>query len=209
MGNSSTKQSRDLAPFRARNLPFFWVIGPPLCGKSTLAEMLANSSNYRLISVSMVLDDEAKKDHVRGKLVSEYLSKRLEVPDEIVLKILKEIILATYQTSLGYIVDGFPKKRKQAQRFKKEICNVGLIIYVTLVLDALLARVVKNYGAVDLEAMRIRHIKASKNLNAIYKSNEHKAIKVMANYPPEDTCTKLIEDLEDFWGYKFQRCTTS
>lgn len=117
----------------------------------------------------------------------------------------KEIFIHTHEHSLGYIIDGFPCNQRQAKLFEKTFYKVSIIVYTTLVLDALLARMITQHGSIDINEVRVDHIQSTKQLNKVYKKYEHQTIKIHANYPPEDTCTHLVENLEDFWGYKFIR----
>lgn len=210
MGKTGSKRrlsevEYDLGPFLARELPIFWIMGPPKCGKSTLAAMLARCSKYDLLKMSRLIKDEAQKDHWRGKLVLEYLNKGNPVPDEIVIVLLIEKFVSAPQTVIGYIIDGFPLTIRQAELFEKRICKSSMVIYITLALDAVLARVVHSAGRSDENAIRIQHIEHTKRLDGVFRKFEHKAIKLHSNYTPEETCTRLLENLEDFWGYKFQR----
>lgn len=200
-----TISKQDMVLFIQKDLPIFWVMGPPHCGTSTLAEMLARSSKYNLVKVSKLIKDEADMDTNYSKIIQECMDKYNPVPDKIVVSLLKEHLLLKSEKAQGFIIDGFPLSLHQAKLFEKTICPIKMVIYVTLILDAVLARVIRHYDEVDVEYIRMQHVKYTKRLNSIYQKYEHKAIKLNSNYPPEDTCTKLVENLEDFWGYKFLR----
>lgn len=199
------EDNNDLQSFLSKNLPIFWIMGPPSCGKTTLAEMLAQSSKYHLLKVSSLLTEDSMKRKWRGKFIFNYLDAGRKVPNEIIVHLLKEALLHSYDSCTGYVIDGFPANIRQAKLFEKEICKVSMIIYVTLILDALLARKITQVGAFDPNEERIRYLSYSKRLNEIAKKYDQKTLKINSNYPPEDTCTRLVENLEDFWGYKFLR----
>jgi adenylate kinase len=59
-----------------------------------------------------------REDPVNGKLIREYQDKGLLVPDELVLKILKERI-AKEDAKHGFILDGFPRNMSQANAWTK------------------------------------------------------------------------------------------
>ncbi|KAF5303583.1 hypothetical protein FQR65_LT08184 [Abscondita terminalis] len=164
-----------------QKFPVFWLIGPTGCGKSTLAEMLANCSKFHLINAQLLMKDDLLKWNKTAK------------------------IIRTSQSAIGYIIDGYPTKLNEAKLFEERICSVSVVICLTLVLDGLLARKVTQIGAYDVNEARIQYVNETSNMTKISKRYNHKIIKLHANYPPESTCTKLIEILEDFWGYKFLR----
>ncbi|XP_017783106.1 PREDICTED: adenylate kinase isoenzyme 5-like [Nicrophorus vespilloides] len=199
------KDRFDLQPFLMRRLPIFWIMGPPGCGKSTLACMLEKSSKYNLVKISDLINEEITKGKFRAKIIEDCLKKGKFVPDEIIVTLIKEYIFLNYANAKGFIFSGFPIHLRQAKLFELEICKVNIIIYCTLVLDSLLGRMITKYGEINTEQVRLQFVEKHKSSQSIYKYYEHKTLKVMTNYPPEETVTKLISDLEDYWGYKFER----
>lgn len=195
----------DLQPFLDRKMPVFWIMGPSGCGKTTLAEMLAKSSKYRLLNIKNLIKEEIVKGQKASKLLLESNTKEHELPIQLLINLIKEDIIHSYENTSGYIIDGFPINLREAKAFERNICKVSLVIYVTLVLDAIFARRITQVGAFNPNQERIQFIKNVNSLNRISKAYEHKLIKIPANYPPEDTCTRLVEYLEDYWGYKFLR----
>ncbi|KAK4887693.1 hypothetical protein RN001_003964 [Aquatica leii] len=196
------KTRSELATFVKQSMPVFWVIGPIGCGKSTLAEMIAKSSKFHLIDVKLLIKEDTLK--VKWNRTAKNYKKD-QVSSEIMLNMLKKEIIRTSQNAIGYIIDGFPTNIHEAKLFEDRICNVNVIIYLTLVLDGLLARKVTQIGTYHVNEERIQYIKSMNNLNKLSKLYNKKTIKLHANYPPEATCAKLVEILEDFWGYKFLR----
>lgn len=168
-------------------VPIFCVIGPHHCGKSTISTLLAEACKFALIDIKKILQNETNP-----------------ITDKLVLLVLKKC-LVDEETERGYIIDGFPENLRQAMKFENEVCKINVIIYVNLVLDLLLSRLIQNSKSVDMEQIRITYIRSNKRANAIFKKYEHKAVKVWADYPAKKTCNRLIETLEELWGYKFDR----
>lgn len=193
----------NLDPFLQKQLPIFWIMGPSYCGKTTLAEMLAKASKYHLLKVNQLVEDEIKKGKWRSKIILDYLNRNSVISEDIIINLLKEAFIRTHENCIGYIIDGFPLHVREAKLFEHEICKVSMVIYVTLDLDAFLARIAKNRRSANEEMARLKYINRTKELNIVYKKYESKTIKLYSNYPPEDMCNQLIEDLEDFWAYQF------
>ncbi|XP_031338594.1 uncharacterized protein LOC116167382 [Photinus pyralis] len=189
-----------LQPFLGMKLPIFWIIGPSASSKSTIAEMLAKSSQFHLISLQSL-----KKDEMQKRKWNVNNSTRSNENQDLFIHLLKEEFIRTYQNSTGYIIDGFPMNIREANLFEKHICKVNVIIYLTLTLDALLCRRVTQLHYFDVEEERIKYVDSLRNINKIVQKFQRKTIKIASKYPPEDTCTKLVVTLEDDWGYKFMR----
>ncbi len=68
------------------------LFGPPGAGKGTQAKNLVNKLNSFQISTGDILRDEIKKDSDVGKRIINYMNEGKFVDDEIVNKIIKNII---------------------------------------------------------------------------------------------------------------------
>ncbi len=95
------------------------IFGPQGSGKGTYASRLSQKFGIPAISTGDLLRS-MREDPVNGKLIREYQDKGLLVPDELVLKILKERI-AKEDAKHGFILDGFPRNMSQANALDKMI----------------------------------------------------------------------------------------
>jgi adenylate kinase len=95
------------------------IFGPQGSGKGTYASRLSQKFGIPAISTGDLLRS-MREDPVNGKLIKEYQDKGLLVPDELVLKILKERI-AKEDAKHGFILDGFPRNMSQANALDKMI----------------------------------------------------------------------------------------
>lgn len=195
----------DLEHFLNLRLPIFWVMGPPGCGKTTIATALAKASNYRLVRISQLVKNEIAKNDWRGKAIAAFTKGDKSCPNEIVLNLLKEIFYLTCDESEGYILDGFPLDLRQAKQFQFEICKVYIIIYPTLPVDVFLKRFFENGGSrEDREKVRVNHIECSQACQEVYRRYEQKTLKCVTIYETEILMNSLLCDLERFFGYHFQ-----
>ncbi|RKX71594.1 adenylate kinase [candidate division WOR-3 bacterium] len=92
------------------------LLGPPGAGKGTQASRLARDYNLRLISMGDFLRNEVERDSSIGREVSPYLSGGELVPDEIIIRIVENLI---GDSPKGIILDGFPRNLNQAQSLKR------------------------------------------------------------------------------------------
>ena len=90
------------------------LFGAPGVGKGTQAKMI--SKNYKLpqISTGDMLREAVRNAGDFGKLAQSYMDKGSLVPDELILKIIKQRILKP-DCSSGFILDGFPRTITQAE----------------------------------------------------------------------------------------------
>ena len=91
------------------------LLGAPGSGKGTQGAVLA--ARYGVVHVS---SGDILRGHVRdgtelGKKVAAYLGRGEFVPDELVLAVVGDAIVAAAQQG-GYVLDGFPRTRAQAER---------------------------------------------------------------------------------------------
>lgn len=93
------------------------LLGPPGAGKGTQAEILNREYNFPHVSTGNLLREAVKKETEIGKKAKGYMEKGKLVPDEIVIKILtKELEKLEH-----FILDGFPRTKKQAVELDKEL----------------------------------------------------------------------------------------
>jgi adenylate kinase len=58
------------------------------------------------------------------------MQKGLLVPNQIVLDMLKDAMLARVKTSKGFLIDGYPRQVDQGMEFEKQIAPCKLVLYV-------------------------------------------------------------------------------
>ena len=198
------RKEYDLELFLSKRLPIFWVMGPPGCGKTTIALLLAECSHFSLISIGQLIKDEMFKGKERSKFIEGKISKEGVCPIDVLINLLKEKLFETYQDSTGYILDGFPLNLEQARLFQFEICKVHIIIYPTLSLDALMVRIgTTKYAKEEFEHIKRVFLERSRLCQEVYRNYEQKTLKFATVTPPDILLDKLILDLNCYFGYKF------
>lgn len=119
------------------------LLGPPGSGKGTVAQLLGERLHLQHISTGHWFRREMKAGTDLGKLVEEYVVRGELVPDELVMGLI-EHWLTPQVIERGYLVDGFPRTRAQAEaldRFcAKEAAPLEVVFFLDLPEDVILER---------------------------------------------------------------------
>ncbi len=89
------------------------LMGPPGAGKGTQAKLIAQKWNIPHISTGDMLREAVKSGTELGRRVEEILDKGELVTDEVMKDVVKNR-LRKEDTSSGFILDGYPRTRRQA-----------------------------------------------------------------------------------------------
>lgn len=169
------------------NLPSFWsifvalinpenvrfpnmkiiIFGPPGAGKGTQAKQISKEYGIPHLSTGEIFRNAIKNGTSLGKKVKQILDEGELVPDETVVKLVKEE-LEKDKYDAGYILDGFPRTVPQARAFDQYLDkkNEELDAFLFLVVpeEELIDRIMnrKDGRADDTE-------EAIKNRLAIYR----------------------------------------
>ena len=93
------------------------LFGPPGAGKGTQAKNLEKKLNNFQISTGDMLRDEIKKESEIGKKIINYMNEGKFVDDEIVNKLMKNVIFDP-QKKNKLIFDGYPRTLEQAKNLE-------------------------------------------------------------------------------------------
>jgi len=94
------------------------LFGAPGAGKGTQAELLKDKYNLIHISTGEVFRQNIKGQTELGKLAKTYIDKTLLVPDEVTINMLIAEV-EKYPEANGFIFDGFPRTKSQAESLDK------------------------------------------------------------------------------------------
>ncbi|HLE39306.1 MAG TPA: adenylate kinase [Acidimicrobiia bacterium] len=90
------------------------LLGPPGSGKGTQAELLCKALGIPHVSTGVMLRDHVARGTDLGKRAKATMDAGDLVSDEIVVAMVEER-LATADASCGFLFDGFPRTRPQAE----------------------------------------------------------------------------------------------
>ena len=91
------------------------MLAPPGAGKGTQGERIAARYGVPHISSGEIFRDETARQTPLGKQLSGYLDRGDLVPDDLVLSLIKDRVVAAAKESGGYVLDGFPRNLAQAE----------------------------------------------------------------------------------------------
>ncbi len=110
------------------------LFGPPGAGKGTQARRLSKTFGIPQVSTGDILRENVKYQTELGKAALSYMEKGGLVPDELILKLIKERFSAE-DTKEGFILDGFPRTINQAERLSNLLKEIGIEIDLVINVD--------------------------------------------------------------------------
>ncbi|KAM7451132.1 Adenylate kinase 8 [Porites harrisoni] len=127
---------RDSAPHTPRLI----LLGPTGCGKSVQAELLA--SKYGLVNVSCteLIKQSLVDDSKLGEAVRPYVERKMLVPDDLVLQLLRNRLAQLDAVTKGWVIHGFPKTREQAESLTKAGYEPNRVVFMDVPTDTILER---------------------------------------------------------------------
>lgn len=140
------------------------MIGPPGAGKGTQGALIAAHFDIPRIVVGDLLRDHVARRTDLGRVVDGHLRRGELVPDEIMLCIVRQALIAARAVGEGYVFDGVPRTMDQAQAAYQIAVELGMSANAAVHLTAdddeltrrLLGRAALEHRSDDTEDV-IRH----------------------------------------------------
>ncbi|KAF7547883.1 hypothetical protein G7046_g8865 [Stylonectria norvegica] len=213
----------DALPAPAKTTPTFspddvtviFVLGGPGAGKGTQCEKLVAERGFSHLSAGDLLRAEQDRPGSQfGDLIKDYIKNGLIVPMEVTVQLLEnamgDILRAAGSTKGRFLIDGFPRKLDQAEKFETSVCPAKLVLFFDCPEDVMEARLLergKTSGRSDDNAESIRKrfrtfIETSMPV-VDYFEKDGKVIKVQATTTPDKVFAKTLEALTEKLGSDF------
>ena len=123
------------------------IFGPPGAGKGTQAQYIVKNFNLHQVSTGDLLRNEIKKKSEIGKEIEEIISKGDFATDDIVNKLIKNIIFDP-QKKNKLIFDGYPRSLSQAKNLDLLLKNsnqkIDFIFFLNVNKDTIITRIEKR-----------------------------------------------------------------
>ena len=130
------------------------MMGPQGAGKGTQAELLSETLSLPHISTGDIFRANVGHKTPLGIRASQYMSRGELVPDELTKAMVTDR-LAEPDVSVGWLLDGFPRNRTQAEWLEGSLQEAGTSLTAVLLLDVpddvLLERMLTRGRADDQE----------------------------------------------------------
>lgn len=107
------------------------LLGAPGAGKGSVAKPLSESLGIPVISTGDIFRKNIRENTNLGVKAKDYIEKGKLVPDEITISIVEDRV-DREDCSGGYILDGFPRTVKQADKLEEMLEKKGREIDVVL-----------------------------------------------------------------------------
>jgi adenylate kinase len=112
------------------------LIAPPGAGKGTQGALIAAHFDIPHIATGELLRDHVARQTELGRTVQQHLDRGELVPDEIVLDMVREALVAVQEAGRGYVLDGIPRNMQQARAAYLIARDLGMTANVALHLQA-------------------------------------------------------------------------
>lgn len=119
------------------------LFGPPGSGKGTQAERLEEAYNLVHISTGELFRSEMEAGTELGIKANTFMSRGELVPDEVTIGMLRNKMLQ-HQDAEGFIFDGFPRTRPQAEALDELLAQMDQQIDALIMLDVPEDEIVKR-----------------------------------------------------------------
>lgn len=119
------------------------LFGPPGSGKGTQSENIVKTYQLQHISTGDLLRDEVARQTPLGVEARKYMDQGMLVPDEVVIGMISGKIDEA-QDARGFVFDGFPRTRAQAEALDKLLEFKNTKIDLVLALDVTEGELIKR-----------------------------------------------------------------
>jgi len=148
--NSITPFGPDQRRIRSGDLKIL-MFGPPGSGKGTYASRLSTKLHIPHVSTGDLVRDEIKNQTEMGKRISDYSSRGLLVPDNVMCQLLQKRIIQS-DCANGYILDGFPRTIPQAQELEK-VSTTDFVINLQVPDEVIIERLASRLTCINCGAI--------------------------------------------------------
>ncbi len=111
------------------------IFGAPGSGKGTQSELLEKEYGLLHISTGEVLRNHIAAGTKLGIIADSYISKGQLIPDDLMVKILSDLLAKDERSRKGVIFDGFPRTIDQAKSLKKMLEIHGAELHAVVGLE--------------------------------------------------------------------------
>ena len=124
------------------------IFGAPGSGKGTQSAKLIDEYGLYHISTGELLRDHIKRGTELGRTANEFISKGQLIPDDLMIRILDDVLDSEAAAKNGVVLDGFPRTIAQAEAleelFRKRGTELHAVIGLEVPEEELVDRMIKR-----------------------------------------------------------------
>jgi len=184
------------------------LFGPPGSGKGTQSENIVTTYGLQHISTGDLLRDEVSRHTPLGTEAKKYMDQGMLVPDEVVIGMISGKI-DDAPDARGFVFDGFPRTRPQAEALDKLLEFKQTKIHLVLALEVpepelvkrLVGRGITSGRSDDTEeviAKRIKEYHSKTQPVANYYNEQGKLEHVTGDHTIADTFKSLSRHINKY-----------
>lgn len=111
------------------------LLGAPGAGKGTQGALIAKRYGVTRISTGDLLRDAVRRGTPLGLKAKAFMDAGELVPDDLILDLMREILTDEESTHAGFILDGFPRTRPQAEGLDELLAEIERPLDAVVVLE--------------------------------------------------------------------------
>ncbi|XP_076854314.1 adenylate kinase 8 [Brachyhypopomus gauderio] len=186
-------QARDYVLTRSRSdaphTPRIVLLGPPGCGKSLQARLLAHKYSVVDVCCGELLKAVAADDSSMGELIKPFLESGRQVPDLMVRQILTERLSRLDCTTRGWVLHGFPRNVDQAAELQEAGFGPSRVFFLEMSDDVGIARL----------ALRSVDPATGERYHLLLNPAPNEEVQARLWYDPQDSEEELHKRMKDYW----------
>ncbi len=184
------------------------LFGPPGSGKGTQSANIVSTYQLHHISTGDLLRDEVSKQTPLGIEARKYMDQGLLVPDEVVIGMISSKIDET-PNARGFIFDGFPRTKAQAEALDKLLefknTEIHLLLAMEVPEEELIRRLVgrgatsgRSDDTEEVITKRIKEYHSKTETVASHYNAQGKLERVKGDNNIEDTFKLLSKEIDKY-----------
>jgi len=120
--------------------PIVFVSGGPGSGKGTQCARIAEKYNYSHICSGDLLRAEVSGGSPRGQQLAALMREGKLVPQDVILSLINDAMIATFNDCNGFLIDGFPKDVEQGKKFEEKIAPARAVLFLEASDETMISR---------------------------------------------------------------------
>lgn len=219
---TNDKKPGDLAKttptFSSSKVTVIYVLGGPGAGKGTQCAKLVQNYHFTHLSAGDLLRAEQNRAGSEyGDLIKTNIKEGRIVPMEVTIKLLENAMIEVVKKNPNgrgkFLIDGFPRKMDQAEKFEQTVCKGKLVLFFDCPTEEMKRRLLergKTSGRTDdnLESVVKRFetfIKTSMPVVEHFQAQD-RVVRIMSDKSPDEVYQETCKKLEEKLGNELLTC---